>query len=199
MEVVLATHNAGKLKEFQELLAPADIRIVPLSKFTNVAPGETGLSFVENAILKARHAARISGLAAIADDSGIEVDVLHGAPGIYSARFAGEGASDRQNLEKLLAELRGVPHSARTARYQCALAFMRWDSDPSPLVVQASWEGRIIDVPRGAGGFGYDPIFELASGLTAAELPAIEKNQLSHRAKALRMLIERLRNAPTAH
>jgi XTP/dITP diphosphohydrolase len=199
MDVVLATHNAGKLKEFQELLAPLDIRIVPLSKFTNVAPAETGLSFVENAILKARHAARISGLAAIADDSGIEVDALRGAPGIYSARFAGEGASDRQNLEKLLAELRDVPHAARTARYQCALAFMRWDSDPSPLVAQASWEGRIIDVPRGAGGFGYDPIFELASGLTAAQLPAIEKNQLSHRGKALRMLIERLRNAPIAH
>jgi XTP/dITP diphosphohydrolase len=199
MEVVLATHNAGKLKELQELLAPLDIRIVPLSKFTNVAPAETGLSFVENAILKARHAATISGLAAIADDSGIEVDALRGAPGIYSARFAGEGASDRENLEKLLTELRDVPNAARTARYQCALAFMRWDSDPSPLVVQASWEGRIIDVPRGAGGFGYDPIFELTSGLTAAQLPAIEKNQLSHRGKALRMLIERLRNAPTAH
>jgi XTP/dITP diphosphohydrolase len=195
MQVVLATHNAGKLREFQELLAPLEFEVVPISKFSTVAPEETGLSFVENAILKARHAARVSGLIAVADDSGIEVDALHGAPGIYSARYAGASASDRDNLEKLLAELRARPHASRTARYQCALALMRWETDPSPLVVQASWEGRIIDTPRGTGGFGYDPIFELNSGLTAAELPAAEKNVLSHRGKALRGLVERLRAA----
>ncbi len=198
MQVVLATHNAGKLKEFQELLAPFEFDIVSISRFSSVAPEETGLSFVENAILKARHAARVSGRVAIADDSGIEVDALHGAPGIYSARYAGPGASDQENLEKLLADLRARPSASRTARYQCALALMRWETDPSPIVVQASWEGRIIDAPRGSGGFGYDPIFELDSGLTAAELPATEKNSLSHRGKALRMLVSRLRETSIA-
>ncbi len=198
MQVVLATHNAGKLKEFQELLAPFEFDIVSISRFSSVAPEETGLSFVENAILKARHAARVSGRVAIADDSGIEVDALHGAPGIYSARYAGPGASDQENLEKLLADLRARPSALRTARYQCALALMRWATDPSPIVVQASWEGRIIDAPRGSGGFGYDPIFELDSGLTAAELPATEKNSLSHRGKALRMLVSRLRETSIA-
>ena len=198
MQVVLATHNAGKLKEFQELLAPFEFDIVSISRFSSVAPEETGLSFVENAILKARHAARASGRVAIADDSGIEVDALHGAPGIYSARYAGPGASDQENLEKLLADLRARPSALRTARYQCALALMRWATDPSPIVVQASWEGRIIDAPRGSGGFGYDPIFELDSGLTAAELPATEKNSLSHRGKALRMLVSRLRETSIA-
>ena len=199
MQVVLATHNPGKLKEFQELLAPLDITMVSLSNFTNVSPAETGLSFVENAILKARHAAKISQLSAIADDSGIEVDALQGAPGIYSARFAGEGASDQANLEKLLADLRDVPLANRTVRYQCALAYTRSDRDPSPLVVQASWEGHIIDTPRGSGGFGYDPIFELETGLTAAELSPMEKNQRSHRGQALRLLVERLRNASIGH
>jgi XTP/dITP diphosphohydrolase len=194
MKVVLATHNAGKLKEFQALLAPLKFEVLPISEFTSVAPEETGLTFVENAILKARHAAKVSGHAAIADDSGIEVDALHGAPGIYSARFAGLGASDQENLEKLLSDLRNIAPASRVARYQCALAFMRWDTDPSPIVVQASWEGRIINQPRGSGGFGYDPIFELNSGLTAAELPPIEKNRVSHRGQALRMLIERLRS-----
>ena len=198
MQVVLATHNAGKLKEFQELLAPFEFDIVSISRFSSVAPEETGLSFVENAILKARDAARVSGRVAIADDSGIEVDALHGAPGIYSARYAGPGASDQENLEKLLADLRARPSALRTARYQCALALMRWATDPSPIVVQASWEGRIIDAPRGSGGFGYDPIFELDSGLTAAELPATEKNSLSHRGKALRMLVSRLRETSIA-
>ena len=198
MQVVLATHNAGKLKEFQELLAPFEFDIVSISRFSSVAPEETGLSFVENAILKARHAARVSGRVAIADDSGIEVDALHGAPGIYSARYAGPGASDQENLEKLLADLRARPSASRTARYQCALALMRWETDPSPIVVQASWEGRIIDVPRGSGGFGYDPTFELDSGLTAAQLPASEKNSLSHRGKALRMLVSRLRETSIA-
>jgi XTP/dITP diphosphohydrolase len=194
MRLVLATNNAGKLREFRALLAPLGFEVEPLANFTAVNAEETGLSFIENAILKARHASRAANLPAIADDSGIEVDALRGAPGIYSARFAGEGASDQQNLDKLLAELRNVPLEQRTARYQCALAFLRWDTDPSPLVCQASWEGRVIDTPRGTGGFGYDPVFELPErGKTAAELAPEEKNQISHRGKALRELVARLR------
>ena len=192
--VVLATGNPGKLAELQALLAPMAMEVVPQSQFTRVAAEETGLSFVENAILKARHAARAAGLPAIADDSGVEVDALHGTPGIYSARFAGAGASDQQNLDKLLHELRDIPAERRTARYRCALAYLRWDLDPSPLICQASWEGIIIDSPRGKGGFGYDPVFLLPSlNLTAAELPAERKNQLSHRGQALRALVENLR------
>lgn len=193
MRVVLATSNPGKLAELQALLSPLSIDVRPQSDFTRVSAEETGLSFIENAILKARHAARASGLPAIADDSGLEVDVLHGAPGIYSARYAGPNASDGDNLEKLLESLRGVPPARRRARYQCALAFMRWDSDPSPIVCQASWEGTIIDTPRGTGGFGYDPVFlPLHGDRTAAELPAAEKNRFSHRGKALQRLAELL-------
>jgi XTP/dITP diphosphohydrolase len=193
MRIVLATSNAGKLRELQALLLVRGIEVVAQSAFTSVSAAETGLSFVENAILKARHAAHASGLPAIADDSGIEVDALHGAPGIRSARYAGVGASDHDNLAKLLNELRDIPESRRGARYRCAVAFMRWDLDPAPIVCQASWEGRLIDTPRGDGGFGYDPIFELADrGLTAAELSPLEKNLISHRAIALRELLEKL-------
>jgi XTP/dITP diphosphohydrolase len=196
MRIVLATNNAGKLRELRELLAPFAVELLPQSRFTRESAEENGLSFVENAILKARHAARVSGLPSIADDSGIEVDALKGAPGIFSARYAGEGASDEANNRKLLEALRGVPLAARQARYRCALVFMRWDTDPFPLVCQASWEGRIIDVPRGNGGFGYDPIFELPErGLTAAEISAEEKNSISHRGKALRELVEQLQRA----
>lgn len=198
MRLVLATNNSGKIDELQALLAPLDIEVLRQSQFTQVAAEETGLSFVENAILKARHAARASGLPAIADDSGIEVDALRGAPGIYSARYAGAAASDQDNLEKLLRELRDVPPAQRTARYRCALAFMRWDLDPSPLVCQASWEGRIIDTPRGHGGFGYDPIFEIGA-VTVAEMPATEKNQRSHRGQALRLLVEQMQRELTTH
>lgn len=194
MRLVLATNNAGKLREFRELLAPLGFEVEPLARFTNVSADETGLSFIENAILKARHASQAAGLPAIADDSGIEVDVLRGAPGIYSARYAGVGATDQQNLDKLLDAVRDVPVAKRTARYQCALAFMRWASDPSPIVCQASWEGRVISIPRGNGGFGYDPIFELTgSDKTAAELSAEEKNRISHRGQALRELVLQLR------
>jgi len=193
MLLVLATSNRGKLQELQALLAPLSIEVLPQSQFTSVAAEETGLSFVENAILKARHAARASGLPAIADDSGIEVDALRGAPGIYSARYAGAQASDQENLQKMLRELRDIPAAERTARYRCALAFMRWETDASPLVCQGSWEGRIIDVPRGTGGFGYDPIFEVEPGITAAELSAEEKNRRSHRGKALAMLVSELK------
>jgi XTP/dITP diphosphohydrolase len=190
MRVVLATSNPAKLRELQELLAPLDFEVQPQSLYTDRSADETGLSFVENAILKARHAAAASGLPAIADDSGLEVDVLDQAPGIYSARYAGPDASDQENLQKLLREVRGYAPAQRTARYRCSLAFMRSAHDPSPVICQASWEGRIIDAPRGTGGFGYDPVFELPDrGLTAAELPAAEKHRLSHRGQALRALV----------
>jgi XTP/dITP diphosphohydrolase len=194
MRVVLATSNAGKLREFSELLVPLGFEPLTLSQFTSVNAEETGLSFIENAILKARHAAQAAQLPAIADDSGIEVDALQGEPGIYSARYAGTGAGDQANLDKLLDAVRGVPASERTARYQCALAYMRSPGDPSPLICQASWEGHIVLSPRGTGGFGYDPIFELADrSLTAAELAAEEKNRISHRGKAMRELASQLR------
>jgi XTP/dITP diphosphohydrolase len=194
MRVVLASGNAGKVRELRHLLEPLNIEVLPQSDFNVPNVAETGLSFVENAILKARHAAMHAQLPAIADDSGIEVDALHGAPGIYSARYAGEGASDADNLRKLIRELSAVPAANRTARYRCALVFMRWEKDSSPIVCQASWEGRLLDCPRGGGGFGYDPIFELLErGITAAELPLAEKNALSHRGKALQMLVAQLR------
>jgi XTP/dITP diphosphohydrolase len=194
MRIVLATNNAGKLRELQALLEPLSFEVVPLKQFTSEVAEETGLTFVENAILKARHAARAANLPALADDSGLEVDALQGAPGIYSARYAGEHASDADNLDKLLSELRGRPPEERTARYCCALAFLRWDRDPFPVISQASWEGRIIATPRGSGGFGYDPVFELPeSGVTAAQLPAAEKNRISHRGQALRELVEQLK------
>lgn len=197
MLLVLATSNPGKLRELQALLAPLAFEVRSLSAYTDATVAETGQTFVENAILKARHAAGIAGLPAIADDSGLEVDALHGAPGIRSARYAGAHASDADNLCKLIDELRGVPPVQRSARYRCALVLMRWESDPAPLVCQSHWEGRIIDAPRGTRGFGYDPIFELPDrGLTAAELPDAEKNRLSHRGQALRALVEQLRASP---
>jgi XTP/dITP diphosphohydrolase len=194
MRVVLATGNPGKLQELSAMLEPLAIEVVSLSQFTRTAVAETGLTFVENAIIKARHAAQLAQLPAIADDSGLEVDALHGAPGIYSARYAGEHASDEDNLRKLLAVLAGRPVAERAARYCCALVYMRWEHDPFPLVSQASWEGRIAAAPRGSGGFGYDPIFELPQrDVTVAELPAAEKNQLSHRGQALRGLVSQLK------
>ena len=194
MRVVLATGNPGKLQELRAMLEPLAIEVVPLSQFTRAAIPETGLTFVENAIIKARHAAQLAQLPAIADDSGLEVDALQAAPGIYSARYAGDHASDEDNLRKLLAALHGRKAAERTARYCCALVYMRWDHDPFPLISQASWEGRIVEAPRGSGGFGYDPIFELPErAITVAELPAAEKNQLSHRGQALRGLVAQLK------
>jgi XTP/dITP diphosphohydrolase len=194
MRVVLATGNPGKLQELRAMLEPLAIEVVPLSHFTRESVPETGLTFVENAIIKARHAAQLAQLPAIADDSGLEVDALHGAPGIYSARYAGEKATDDENLRKLLATLAGRRPEERGARYCCALVYMRWAHDPFPLISQASWEGRIGTAPRGSGGFGYDPIFELPQrGITVAELPAKEKNQLSHRGQALRGLVAHLK------
>ncbi len=195
--VVLATGNPGKLREMRSILAPWHVEVLPISGFTQEAPDEAGLSFVENAILKARFAAEIAGLPAIADDSGLEVDALHGAPGIYSARFAGASADDTANNAKLLHELAGVPAERRTARYRCAMAYLRWPADPAPIVCQASWEGRIVEAPRGSGGFGYDPLFMVeGSDRTAAEFAPDDKNRVSHRGQALRALVAALAGGP---
>ena len=194
--VILASNNPGKVREINALLEAARIQVVPQREFGVPEVEETGLTFVENAILKARSAARHSGLAAIADDSGIEVDALNGAPGIYSARFAGVGASDRENLEKLLEVLQRVPQEARGARYQCLMVYLRHGEDPAPLICQGTWEGRILFSPRGGNGFCYDPVFYVpGEDCSAAELPAATKNRLSHRGKALRALVRRLGGA----
>jgi len=196
VRVVLATGNPGKLREMREILAPWHVDVVPLSDFTRDVAAETGLSFIENAILKARFAAQATGLPAIADDSGLEVDALHGAPGIYSARYAGEGADYAANNARLLRELSGVPDERRSARYRCAMAYLRWPLDPAPTVRQASWEGRIAQAPVGSGGFGYDPLFLVGGGgRTAAELDSARKNRMSHRGQALRALVSALAGA----
>jgi XTP/dITP diphosphohydrolase len=187
--IVLASNNAGKVREINQLLSGGRMGVVPQSEFGVTEADETGLTFVENAILKARHASRFSGLPAIADDSGIEVDALRGAPGIYSARFAGPGASDEDNVNKLLAELAGVSDTERTARFQCLMVYMRHAEDPTPLICQGTWEGRILREPRGENGFGYDPVFLVPErDLSAAELDPDTKNRLSHRGQALRKL-----------
>jgi XTP/dITP diphosphohydrolase len=194
--IVLASNNPGKVREIGQLLAPLDLDVVPQSEFDVPEAEETGLTFVENAILKARHAAALTGLPAIADDSGIEVDALQGRPGIYSARFAGKGAGDAENLNKLLKELEGVPEEERSARFQCLMVYMRHGNDPTPIICQGTWEGRILTEARGSGGFGYDPVFLVPDrGCTSAELPPEEKNRLSHRGQALRKLLEALREA----
>ncbi|GHB02802.1 XTP/dITP diphosphatase [Modicisalibacter luteus] len=192
--LVLASGNRGKLREFDELLAPLGLTVRPQSDFDVPEVEETGLTFVENALLKAREAARISGLPALADDSGLSVDALQGAPGIYSARYAGEPKDDEANNRKLLEALAEVPEGQRTAHYWCVLVLLRHAEDPVPEIVQMSWEGEILAYPRGTGGFGYDPLFWVPeSGLSAAELSAEEKNRLSHRGRALRQLVDRLR------
>ena len=189
--VVLATGSEGKLREMRDILAPWNVEVRSVSEFARCQVDETGLTFVENALLKARHAAAVSGFPAIADDSGLEVDALHGAPGIHSARYAGLGANDQANNERLLRELAAFPAPARTARYRCAMVFLRGREDPAPLIAQAAWEGAIAAVPRGTGGFGYDSLFLVDGGEhTAAELPAEDKNRQSHRGQALRRLIE---------
>jgi XTP/dITP diphosphohydrolase len=186
--LVIATGNPGKLREFRALLDGLPFDVVAQADLGVVAPEETGASFLDNALLKARHAAAATGVAAIADDSGLEVDALGGAPGIYSARYAGAGADDAANNAKLLAALAGVPARARTARYRCALVFVAGPRDP-PLIAEGVWEGLLLDAPRGSGGFGYDPYFWVPDlDLTAAELNPAEKNRLSHRGTALRAL-----------
>jgi XTP/dITP diphosphohydrolase len=193
---VVATANPGKLREFRTLLAGLPFELTSLAELGLPSPEETGSSFLDNALMKARHAAVKSGCAAVADDSGIEVDALGGAPGIYSARYAGSGASDAANNAKLLGALAGVPPDGRRARYRCALAYVD-TADSPPLVAEAAWDGVIVESPRGSGGFGYDPYFWLPElGKTAAELDPAEKNRLSHRGKAMRTLRELLAAEP---
>ncbi len=188
--IVLATGNAGKVRELGALLAQLDIEIIPQSEFDIPEADETGLTFVENAIIKARNAAAHTGLPAIADDSGLEVDCLKGAPGIYSARYAGVNSNSQDNVKKLLTEMKDVPDTERTARFQCLLVFMEHDEDPTPLICQGSWEGRILHEQRGEGGFGYDPVFYVPThDCASAELMPETKNQLSHRGQALKKLV----------
>jgi XTP/dITP diphosphohydrolase len=190
---VLASANPGKLRELAALMAPLGFELLSQAALGIDSVSETGATFLENALLKARHACGAAQLPALADDSGIEVDALDGRPGVYSARFAGEGASDAANLARLLAALAGVPEARRGARYQCVAVWARAADDPEPLIGQGTWEGRIALAPRGSGGFGYDPAFIPAGEVrTAAELPAEEKNQVSHRAQALRALVAAL-------
>ena len=191
--LVIATANSGKLREFRSLLAGLPFELTSSGELGLSQPEETSATFLANALLKARHAANLSGSAAVADDSGLEVDALAGAPGIYSARYAGSAADDAANNAKLIAQLAGVAREQRRARYHCALAFVESAEDSAPLVAEADWEGFILDAPRGGGGFGYDPYFWLPElDQTAAELPAAEKNRLSHRGKAMRALREQL-------
>jgi XTP/dITP diphosphohydrolase len=190
--VVLASSNAGKLREFSELLAGRGFSLARQSDFGIEPPPETGNTFLENALIKARNAARITGLPAIADDSGIEVDALDGAPGVHSARYAGEDATDDANLAKLLHALGGLEPAHRGARYRCVIVYVTSVDDASPLIGEGSWEGRIIDERRGAGGFGYDPSFVPAGDArTVAEMPQDEKNLKSHRAQALNAFLAR--------
>jgi XTP/dITP diphosphohydrolase len=193
-QVVLASRNAKKLAEMQALLAPLGWRVRLVSEFTDDAAEETAPTFVENALLKARHAAHVSGLSAIADDSGLEVDALNGAPGVRSARYAGEHGDDGANNRKLLNALRDVPDEQRGARFVSVIVLLRHADDPTPVIAQGFWNGRIAREPRGANGFGYDPLFVVPEqGCTAAELTAAVKNRLSHRARAAASLLEQLR------
>lgn len=195
-KVVLATGNPGKVRELADLLVDFGLDVVAQTELGVDSAEETGLTFIENAILKARHAAQITGLPAIADDSGLAVDALGGAPGIYSARYAGVDASDQQNLDKLLLALQDVPAGQRNAQFHCVLVYMRHAEDPTPLVFHGSWAGEITFESAGAGGFGYDPIFYVPElDRTAAELTRDEKSAVSHRGKALKLMLEAMRNA----
>ncbi len=194
-KIVLASNNAGKAREIGAVLKSRGIEVLPQSEFGAPEVDETGLTFVENAILKARSAAKYSGLPALADDSGLEVDALQGAPGIYSARYAGTHASDTDNLNKLLEELQGVEDARRGARFQCLMVLMRHELDPTPQIFQGTWEGRIEREASGENGFGYDPVFFVPThNCTAAQLAAEEKNRISHRGQAL---VQFLNNLPT--
>lgn len=193
-KIVLASGNKGKLREFSQVLKQFDVELIPQSEFVITEAEETGLSFVENAILKARHACRETGLPALADDSGLEVDALNGQPGIYSARYSGDDATDEKNNQKLLAKLKDVPTEKRTARFQCVLVYMRHAEDPTPQVFQGSWEGRIVDQAEGDNGFGYDPLFFVpCENACAAALTPEVKNSLSHRGQALKQFIQRFK------
>lgn len=193
-QLVLATGNQGKVKELAAMLETLHIEVLPQSQFNVPEVAETGTTFVENAIIKARHAAKITGLPAVADDSGLEVDALNGAPGVYSARFAGSNASDNDNIQKLLADMDGKEN--RNARFWCVLVYMKHENDPTPIICQASWEGKITLKPAGNGGFGYDPVFFVPTlNCSAAALSKEEKNAISHRGQALKMLAEHLQAA----
>lgn len=193
-KIVLATGNRGKVKEINELLDGRGLEVVPQSAFDVPEAEETGLTFVENAIIKARNAASHTGLPAIADDSGLEVDSLQGAPGVFSSRYAGVDASDRDNVEKLLADLGDLPDDRRTARFQCVVVYLHHAGDATPLICHGTWEGRVLYAPRGSNGFGYDPVFYVPThDCSAAELPPDIKNSLSHRGQALQKLIARLK------
>ncbi len=191
-KVVLASGNQGKLREFIRMLSSQDMEIIKQSEFNVPDVEETGLTFVENAIIKARHAAKITGLPALADDSGIEVDALNGLPGIYSARYSGEG--DDANNIKLLETMKDVPDDKRTARFRCCIVYMRHAEDPSPIIADAAWEGSILHELKGENGFGYDPLFYVPThGCSSAEIDPDEKNRISHRGQALRLLLAALK------
>lgn len=193
MKVTLASSNKGKLAEFQQLLSGLNFDVVPQSEFQVPDAIENGLSFVENAIIKARHASKLTGLPAIADDSGLEVDILNGAPGIYSSRFSGENATDEKNNQRLLSLLQEAEENERTGRFQCLLVYMRHPEDPTPIICQGTWEGLITLSPEGESGFGYDPLFYIPEfGCTSAQLEKTQKNKVSHRGKAMAQLLEKL-------
>jgi XTP/dITP diphosphohydrolase len=195
-KLVLASNNAGKLTELNELLGDQELEVVAQSDFDTPEAVESGLSFVENAIIKARNAAEHSRLPAIADDSGLEVDALSGAPGVRSARYAGPDANDDDNNRLLLQSLENIPDDQRTARFHCVLVFLRHPEDPTPLICHGQWEGLILHAPRGDNGFGYDPLFYIPSmNCSSAELPSETKNSLSHRGQAVRQLLEALKQA----
>lgn len=192
MKLVVASNNPGKLREFGQMLAPLGWETIPQKELDVPECEEPHVTFVENALAKARHAAACTGLPALADDSGLCVHALGGAPGVFSARYAGEPKSDERNNEKLVADL--ADKSDRRAHYVCVLVFVRHANDPQPVIVEGEWHGEIVDVPRGQGGFGYDPYFFLPdAGATAAELDSAEKNRRSHRGRALLQLVERLK------
>jgi len=193
MDLVLASGNAGKLEELRQLLGATRYRLRAQSELDVADAEETGLTFIENALLKARHAARATGLPALADDSGLCVDALGGAPGLYSARYGGVHGDAARNIARLLRELEGVPDTGRTARFHCALVVLRHADDPRPIIAEGSWAGRILHAPRGSGGFGYDPVFlDPENGCSAAELAPPIKHAISHRGRALALLRQRL-------
>lgn len=193
-DILIASGNKGKVNELKEMLAPFGLNVVPQSQYSVEDVPETGTTFVENAIIKARHAAKVTGLPCIADDSGLEVKALNGAPGIYSARFAGPDATDGTNIDKLLTAMKDVDEGHRQARFVCVLVFMRHADDPTPIICQGAWEGEIIEQRSGENGFGYDPVFyQPQLNKTAAELSPDEKHSLSHRGQALKQLVSQLK------
>ncbi len=198
-QVVLATGNQGKVREFSQLFAEFNWEFVPQTALHVAEIAETGLSFVENALIKARHAAQVTGLPAMADDSGLVVDALNGAPGLYSARYAGTPSNDAANNQKLLADLAVIPEAARSARFYCCIVYLRHALDPTPLIAEATWQGQILFAPQGSNGFGYDPLFYVPSHqCSSAELAPELKNQLSHRGQALRKLYSLLQQLNVA-